>query len=109
MCVLTNLPLPIHLQNFGAILRSLLFLGADACLWSQKNSAPLSPAVSRASAGAMEVLGAKEKLFVTQNLVQFLQESHAYGWQVVGTGFGPMTTSSEKFDMDTPTILVMVS
>jgi len=41
-------------QNFGAILRSGWCLGAAGLLVSSKNCAPLSPAVSKASAGAME-------------------------------------------------------
>lgn len=43
-------------QNFGAILRSAHFLGCAAVVVSDRNSAPLSPAVSRASVGALEVL-----------------------------------------------------
>jgi 23S rRNA (guanosine2251-2'-O)-methyltransferase len=41
-------------QNFGAVMRSAVALGADAVLWAEHASAPLSPATFRASAGAIE-------------------------------------------------------
>ena len=43
-------------QNFGALLRSALFLGCGGVVACAKNSAALSPAVSKASAGAMELM-----------------------------------------------------
>lgn len=41
-------------QNFGAVIRSAVALGAAAVLWPEHSSAPLSPATFRASAGAIE-------------------------------------------------------
>jgi 23S rRNA (guanosine2251-2'-O)-methyltransferase len=41
-------------QNFGAVVRSAVALGAHAVLWAEHASAPLSPATFRASAGAIE-------------------------------------------------------
>jgi 23S rRNA (guanosine2251-2'-O)-methyltransferase len=41
-------------QNFGAVIRSSVALGASAVLWPEHHSAPLSPATFRASAGAVE-------------------------------------------------------
>jgi 23S rRNA (guanosine2251-2'-O)-methyltransferase len=41
-------------QNFGAVIRSAVALGADGILWPEHASAPLSPATFRASAGAVE-------------------------------------------------------
>lgn len=41
-------------QNFGAVIRSAVALGASAILWPEHASAPLSPATFRASAGAVE-------------------------------------------------------
>jgi len=43
-------------QNLGAIARVALGAGASGLLLTQRRSAPLSPAVSRASAGAIEHL-----------------------------------------------------
>jgi 23S rRNA (guanosine2251-2'-O)-methyltransferase len=41
-------------QNFGAVLRSAVALGASAVVWPEHASAPLSAATFRASAGAVE-------------------------------------------------------
>lgn len=41
-------------QNFGAVIRSAVALGANAVLWPEHHAAPLSPATFRASAGAVE-------------------------------------------------------
>ena len=41
-------------QNFGAVIRSAVALGATGILWPEHASAPLSPATFRASAGAIE-------------------------------------------------------
>jgi 23S rRNA (guanosine2251-2'-O)-methyltransferase len=41
-------------QNFGAVMRSAVALGASAVLWPEHHAAPLSPATFRASAGAVE-------------------------------------------------------
>ncbi len=41
-------------QNFGAVIRSAVALGATAILWPEHHAAPLSPATFRASAGAVE-------------------------------------------------------
>ncbi|AKV01794.1 23S rRNA (guanosine-2'-O-) -methyltransferase rlmB [Labilithrix luteola] len=41
-------------QNFGAVIRSCVALGASAILWPEHHAAPLSPATFRASAGAVE-------------------------------------------------------
>lgn len=41
-------------QNFGAVIRSAVALGAAAIVWPEHSSAPLSPATFRASAGAIE-------------------------------------------------------
>jgi 23S rRNA (guanosine2251-2'-O)-methyltransferase len=41
-------------QNFGAVIRSAVALGATAVLWPEHASAPLTPATFRASAGAIE-------------------------------------------------------
>jgi 23S rRNA (guanosine2251-2'-O)-methyltransferase len=41
-------------QNFGAVIRSAVAMGATAVLWPEHQSAPLSPATFRASAGAVE-------------------------------------------------------
>jgi 23S rRNA (guanosine2251-2'-O)-methyltransferase len=41
-------------QNFGAVVRSAVALGATGVLWAEHGAAPLTPATFRASAGAVE-------------------------------------------------------
>jgi 23S rRNA (guanosine2251-2'-O)-methyltransferase len=41
-------------QNFGAVIRSAVALGANVVLWPEHHAAPLTPATFRASAGAVE-------------------------------------------------------
>ncbi len=41
-------------QNFGAVIRSAVALGATGVAWPEHGAAPLSPATFRASAGAIE-------------------------------------------------------
>jgi 23S rRNA (guanosine2251-2'-O)-methyltransferase len=41
-------------QNFGAVIRSAVALGATGVVWPEHHTAPLSPATFRASAGAVE-------------------------------------------------------
>ena len=65
-------------QNFGALLRTSYFLKCDKVVVCAKNSAPLSAVVSKASAGAMEVMS----VYSTDNLMKFLDKSKDNGWQV---------------------------
>jgi len=91
-------------QNLGSLLRSALFLGAAGVLVSEKNSAPLSPAVSRASAGAMELM----QVHATRNLVKTLNGARESGWLVVGAAFDDSVTVAD-LDSTRPTILVLGS
>ncbi|KAG2208552.1 RNA methyltransferase, TrmH family, group 3 [Mucor mucedo] len=67
-------------QNLGSILRTAHFFGVDGVLLCSKNSAPLSPAVSKVSSGAIEMMD----IYSTPNLVKFLKESNENGWQIIG-------------------------
>lgn len=67
-------------QNFGAALRSAFFLGASGVLTCRRNSAPLSAVVSKASAGAMELM----PVHSCRSLPQTLGEARERGWAIVG-------------------------
>lgn len=67
-------------QNFGAILRSAVALGAHAVLWPEHHSAPLSPATFRASAGAVE----HARLVRVRDLKEALEDLRGRGAKVVG-------------------------
>lgn len=94
-------------MNLGAILRSAYFLGVDRVASSLRHSCPLSPVVSKASSGIMEVFG----VYGYENLEDMLRLKLAQGWQVVGTvgaeaGELPVTQCSD-YQMSRPTLLLM--
>jgi 21S rRNA (GM2251-2'-O)-methyltransferase len=68
-------------QNLGAILRSAHFLGAAGVLLSPTNCAPPSPAVSKASAGALEWVAVHA---ASRPLPAVLRAAAEAGWDVVG-------------------------
>ncbi|XP_018544909.1 LOW QUALITY PROTEIN: rRNA methyltransferase 1, mitochondrial [Lates calcarifer] len=96
-------------MNLGAILRSAYFLGVDRVASSLHHSCPLSPVVSKASSGAMEVFG----VYGYENLEDMLKVKVAQGWHVVGTVGAeadqsqiPVTQCSD-FQITKPTLLLM--
>ncbi|XP_076615400.1 rRNA methyltransferase 1, mitochondrial [Chaetodon auriga] len=96
-------------MNLGAILRSAYFLGVDRVASSLHHSCPLTPVVSKASSGIMEVLG----VYGYENLEDMLRLKLAQGWQVVGTVGAeagesqlPVTQCSD-YQMTRPTVLLM--
>ncbi|MEE6526004.1 hypothetical protein FKM82_026368, partial [Ascaphus truei] len=96
-------------MNLGAVLRSAYFLGVDKVVISKKNSCPLTPVVSKASAGVMEV----SEVYGTDDLQAFLQTKREDGWQVLGTVkpsgddcVTPVFHISE-YEMKEPSVLVL--
>ncbi len=67
-------------QNFGAVIRSAVALGASAVMWPEHRSAPLSMATFRASAGAVE----HATLCRVGSLPDALTKLQASGLTVVG-------------------------
>nr|XP_043870075.1 rRNA methyltransferase 1, mitochondrial [Solea senegalensis] len=96
-------------MNLGAILRSAYFLGVDRVISSLHNSCPLSPVVSKASSGVLEVLG----VYGCENLKDMVKLKVKRGWQVVGTvaadadGSVIPVTQCSDFHMTKPTLLLM--
>ncbi|NXE87252.1 MRM1 methyltransferase, partial [Menura novaehollandiae] len=98
-------------MNLGALLRSAYFLGVDRVVASHRNSCPLTPTVSKASAGAMEVFD----VYSTDDLQSFLKAKTAEGWEVVGTVSKPEDVedvpviSCLEFQWNKPIIVVIGS
>lgn len=69
-------------QNLGALIRSAYFLGHQrlGVMVCSKNSAPPTPVVSAASAGALEV----QTVYSTNNLPRTLQNAVEDGWRIIG-------------------------
>ncbi|XP_044286324.1 rRNA methyltransferase 1, mitochondrial [Varanus komodoensis] len=98
-------------MNLGAVLRSAHFLGVDGIVMTRRNSCPLTPVVSKASSGAMEVLD----VFHTADLQSFLKAKSEQGWEILGTtGHGktedgiPLVNSLD-FCWTRPSVLVLGS
>lgn len=90
-------------QNFGAILRSCHYLGATGVIVCAKNSAPLSGVVSKASAGALEVM----EIQSCRNMMKFLDTSVLNGWRAVGASSEPRALPIQELEPGFPTILVL--
>ena len=67
-------------QNFGAVVRSAVAIASAAVIWGEHASAPLSPAMFRTSAGAIE----QAKLCRVRSLRDALRRFGEAGVQVVG-------------------------
>ena len=67
-------------HNFGAILRSALFLGVTGVVTCTRNSSPLSAVVSKSSAGALEHMVIRN----ADKLQQTLAQARKDGWNVLG-------------------------
>jgi 23S rRNA (guanosine2251-2'-O)-methyltransferase len=89
-------------QNFGAVIRSAVAMGATAVMWPEHRSAPLSAATFRASAGAVE----HATLCRVTSLPPALDDLRARGLAVVGLD---MTgdVSIDAVDLTRPAVLVV--
>ena len=94
-------------QNFGAIIRSAVALGASAILWPEHHAAPLSPATFRASAGAIE----HAALYRVKSLHVALNRLHDAGATIVGLDANAdctLSTALDRFQMEGgPVVLVI--
>lgn len=86
-------------------------LGVDLVILPTKNTAPLSPAASKASAGAMELL----KVNMVSDLPNFLRQAFACGCHTVGAVPNPKSGGRTETDMavfartSAPSVLVLGS
>lgn len=91
-------------HNFGAIVRSAVALGADGIVWPEDKSAPLSPAMARASAGAVE----HARLCRVSSLPNALTELANAGIAVIGLD-ASASEYLDALDLTVPTCLVVGS
>jgi 23S rRNA (guanosine2251-2'-O)-methyltransferase len=89
-------------QNFGAVIRSSVAMGASGVVWPEHRSAPLSLATFRASAGAVE----HARLCRVSALPSALEKLRAEGVAVVGLDMnGP--TAIDRVDLTGPVAIVV--
>ncbi|MDH4225050.1 MAG: 23S rRNA (guanosine(2251)-2'-O)-methyltransferase RlmB [Deltaproteobacteria bacterium] len=89
-------------QNLGAIARNCLVFGAQGLVLPRRHSAPLSPAASKASAGALEIL----PIYEAANLARFLELWRKNGYSVVGAVMEG-DTPLDRFEPDGPLVVVL--
>ena len=89
-------------QNLGSLVRTALAMGVHGIILPKSRAAPLSPAVSKASAGAMEHM-----LFArVANLVAALKRLKKAGLWVVGSHAGSQN-AVDQADFDVGLVLVI--
>lgn len=81
--------------NLGAILRTASFMGVTAVAVSKKGSAPVTPVVLKASAGAAEAL----TMLSVDSVEDFLRNSKDNGWKVYAAC--PPKPDSKRAQIDT--------
>jgi 23S rRNA (guanosine2251-2'-O)-methyltransferase len=91
-------------QNFGAVVRSAVAMGATAVIWPEHRSAPLSAATFRASAGAVE----HATLCCVPSLPHALEELRARGATVVGLDMSG-DANIDRVTLTGPVVLVVGS
>ena len=67
-------------QNLGAVIRTALCAGVDGVVMPKDHSAPPTPAVSKASAGALEHI----RLSIVTNLVHTIKQCKNNGIWIIG-------------------------
>ena len=92
-------------HNLGALLRSALFLGVDGVVVCGRNSAPLSPAVAKSSAGALDHM--HSRLFSIRSMPRFLSNAVENGWDVIGTDTDAAAVDVNELETGDKTILVL--
>lgn len=89
-------------QNFGAVIRSSVAMGASGIVWPEHRSAPLSLATFRASAGAVE----HARLCRVSALPSALEKLRAEGVAVIGLDMnGP--AAIDRVDLSGPVAIVV--
>ncbi|KNE54653.1 hypothetical protein AMAG_00613 [Allomyces macrogynus ATCC 38327] len=74
-------------QNVGSIIRTAHYLGVDGITLPMRDSPPLGGTVSKASAGALELM---RNVFHVRNTAKFLHDCQANGWEVAAGGKRPL-------------------
>lgn len=93
-------------QNFGALLRSAHFFGVGGVVTCAKNSSGLTATVSKASAGALEVM----RVHSAANMMRFLRRSRENGWRIVGTSVSERSMALQDLNSGPsapPTVVVL--
>jgi len=78
-------------HNLGAILRTCVYFGVDGVIVDKFSRCPLTPTVSRTSAGALEL----KDVYCTENPTEFIKQLKQDHWTVLAAK-APSGTSEEE-------------
>lgn len=92
-------------QNLGAILRACECFGVRALIFSRNRVAPITPTVTKASAGASELV----PLVSVPNLAQALEVLKGSGYWVLATSLGEDARPMSSVKLPEKTVLVLGS
>lgn len=92
-------------QNLGAIMRACECFGVRALIFSRNRIAPVTPTVTKASAGASELVS----MVSVPNLAQALEGLKRSGYWVLATSLGEDAQPMSKVKLPEKTILVLGS
>ncbi|XP_042895275.1 rRNA methyltransferase 1, mitochondrial isoform X2 [Parasteatoda tepidariorum] len=97
-------------MNVGAIIRSAYYFGVKNIFTVRGNSCKMSPTVSKASSGALEIMD----IYQIENLEYFIKVMISQNWKIVSTkAYNDNGTECDKlvnvldFKLREPTILVL--
>ncbi len=89
-------------RNLGAILRTAAALGAGGAVWPKDGAADLTPTVSKAAAGALEVLPLARVTNMVRAIIAVKEEGY---WAVAGDLEGEVTLGESE--LPRPAALVL--
>lgn len=92
-------------QNVGSLLRTAEAVGVHGVILPERRAAAITPAVSRASAGAVEHL----RVAQVTNLARTLEALKAQGVWVVGVEDHPRAQDYHRADLNIPLVIVLGS
>jgi len=87
----------------GTLLRTAEAVGAHGVLLPQRRAVHITPAVSRASAGAVEHL----RIAIVPNMVRAIQDLKGQGVWAVGVEDHPAAQDYDRVDLDMAVVLVL--
>lgn len=92
-------------QNFGTILRAAECFGADGVVYSKNRGCSVTPAVSKASAGASELV----ELLEVSNLVDAAIKLKESGFWLFAADFTPESTDLTSYEFPAKSAIIMGS
>jgi 23S rRNA (guanosine2251-2'-O)-methyltransferase len=92
-------------QNFGAILRAAECFGVDAVVWSKNRGASLTPAVTKTSVGASELV----PLIPVSNLGDAVRKFKEAGYWIVAADAGTGAQELGSFEVPAKSLVIFGS